>query len=124
MKALEGAGFVHLYGLAPVLNALHANRRDFERPEDRIDLDLLDGEELDHELAQRERRPAAQFSPNLFVLEKEYNNAGSRGRSGNKSRQAQRVKELAAERGLPMAPVDKGVLNTLSGNELWIENKQ
>ena len=29
------------YGLAPVLNALQANRRDFTRPEDVVDLDAL-----------------------------------------------------------------------------------
>jgi hypothetical protein len=27
MRALEGAGFVHLYGLASCVNALQANRR-------------------------------------------------------------------------------------------------
>jgi 21S rRNA (GM2251-2'-O)-methyltransferase len=129
MRALEGAGFVHLYGLAPVLNALHANRRDFSRPEDRIiDLDLLqqegnDPEALEHELKQRERKPEAQFSPCLFVLEQEYHMAAAAAgtarkgrRSADKARQAQQVQELARKRGLAIAPVDKGVLNTLSQN--------
>ena len=56
MKALEGAGFVHLYGLAPVLNALKAGRRDVSRPEDSIDINLLEGEEYEHELRQRKRK--------------------------------------------------------------------
>ncbi len=69
MRALEGAGFVHLYGLAPVLNALRAGKRDFNRPEDMIDINLLEGDEVQHELLQRERKPEPQFSPGLFVHE-------------------------------------------------------
>jgi len=34
-----------------------------------IDLDQLKGEDLDHEMMQRERKPEAQFSPWLFVHE-------------------------------------------------------
>lgn len=112
MKALEGTGLVHLYGLSSVLNALQANKRDFTRPEDTIDLDSLEGADREHEIAQRERKPEAQFSPWLFVQEQK----GQIGRSGEKSIQAEKVEELAAARGIPIASVDKGVLNTLSGN--------
>jgi len=113
MKALEGAGFVHLYGLASVLNALQANRRDFSRPEDMIDLDQLTPDDLAHEMKQRERKPEAQFSPWLFVQEK----TGAKGsRSASKTNAAEAVACLAEQRGIPTAYVDKGVLNTLSGN--------
>ena len=112
MKALEGAGFVHLYGLSSVLNALQANRRDFTRPEDLIDLDELHGEELEHEVRQRERKPEAQFSPWLFVQEQK----GKRGRSFDKAAQAEQAEALSELRGIPVVYVDKGVLNTLSGN--------
>jgi 21S rRNA (GM2251-2'-O)-methyltransferase len=113
MKALEGAGFCHLYGLASVLNALEANRRDFTKLEDIIDLSLLEGQDLQHEMMQRERKPEAQFAPWLFVQEQK---GPQRGRSTDKAVQAERVMELAEERGIQVATVDKGVLNTLSGN--------
>ncbi|GAX13696.1 21S rRNA (GM2251-2'-O)-methyltransferase [Fistulifera solaris] len=112
MRALEGAGFVHLYGLAPVLNALRAGKRDFTRPEDMIDINLLEGDEAEHEMLQRERKPEAQFSPWLFVQEQK----GRTNRSGDKQSQAEEVLELAKLRGLPVAYVDKGVLNTLSND--------
>ena len=113
MKALEGAGFVHLYGLACTLNALKANKRDFARPEDRIDVTLLEGDELQHELQQRDRKPEAQFSPWLFLQEQK---GQATTRATSKAMQAEQVKEYATERGLPIAYVDKGVLNTLAGN--------
>ena len=113
MKALEGAGFVHLYGLASVLNALHANKRDFTKPEDIIDMDLLDTESYEHEMMQRERKPEAQFSPWLFVQEK---TGAKGGRSYDKAMAAEDVAKLAKERGIPTAFVDKGVLNTLCGS--------
>jgi len=111
MRALEGAGFVHLYGLAPVLNALKADRRDFTRPEDWIDIDELEGADLVQEQQQRDRKPEAQFSPWLFVQE-------TRGtsRARDKAARAAQVLELAEQVGVPVAYVDKGVLNTLSGN--------
>ena len=112
MKALEGAGFVHLYGLASVLNALHADRRDFRRPEDMIDLEQLTADAYQHEMQQRDRKPEAQFSPWLFVQEK----SGKGNRSTHKAAAAEDVLRLAQQRGIPVAHVDKGVLNTLSGN--------
>ena len=113
MQALEGAGFVHLYGLASCLNALRADRRDFTNPEDLIDLETLSGEALEHEKMQRERKPEAKFSPHLFVQDR----AGSRGeRALEKAMAAEELERLAGERGIPIATVDKGVLNALSGN--------
>ena len=112
LKALDGAGFVHLYGLSSVLNALQANRRDFTRPETLIDLDQLSGEDLEHEQKQRERKPEAQFSPWLLVQER----TSKGGRNTDKAMAAEQVEQLAKERNVPIATVDKGVLNTLSGN--------
>jgi 21S rRNA (GM2251-2'-O)-methyltransferase len=114
MRALEGAGFVHLYGLAPVLNALQANRRDFTNPEALIDLEELKGtDEYDKELAQRARKPEAQFRPYLLVQE---SSSTTTSRSRDKQSQAAAVVALAEQRGVPVAYVDKGVLNTLSGD--------
>jgi 21S rRNA (GM2251-2'-O)-methyltransferase len=115
MKALEGAGFVHLYGLASCVNALQADRRDFTRPEDLIDISTLEGEDLEHELQQRDRKPEAQFTPWLFVQTQDSYKDNSR-RSKEKALAAEQVEAMAKERGIPMAQVDKGVLNTLSGN--------
>lgn len=112
LKALEGAGFVHLYGLSSVLNALKADRRDFTRPESLVDLNQLEGEDLDHEMKQRQRKPEAQFGPWLFVQER--STPGSR--SPEKAMAAEQVERLAEEREVPIARVNKGVLNTLSGN--------
>jgi hypothetical protein len=112
LKALEGAGFVHLYGLSSVLNALKADRRDLTRPESLIDLDQLEGQDLEYEMKQRERKPDAQFSPWIFVQER----ISHGNRSPEKALAAEQVERLAAERGVPIARVDKGVLNALSGN--------
>lgn len=108
MRALEMAGFVHLYGLSPVVNALTVNRRNMKDPTSEIDLDLLDGEDLEHEKRQRERKPEAQFSPYLFVQEGQQ-------KKGDKANMADEVEKLARDQGVPIAYVDKGVLNTLSG---------
>lgn len=113
MKALEKAGFVHLYGISSCLNALKANRRDFTRPEDFINLDDLNEEDLEHEIRQRERKPEAQFSPSLFVQD---SLSRKTTRSNEKAKAAEQVEAVAKERNLPIHKVDKGVLNTLSGN--------
>ena len=113
MNALEGAGFVHLYGLASCLNALQADRRDFTRPEDLINIESLTGESREHEMMQRARKPEAQFSPYLLIQER----GEARGdRAADKAIVAEELERLAKERGLPVATVDKGVLNALSGN--------
>ena len=60
MKALEGAGFVHLYGVSPVLNALRADHRDMRCPKDDIDMDTLSEERRVHEENQRQRKQKEQ----------------------------------------------------------------
>jgi len=113
MKALDKAGFVHLYGIASCLSALKANRRDFTRPEDLIRLEDLEGEDLEHEMKQRDRKAEAQFSPGLFVQESLTTKTT---RSNDKAVAAAQIEVLAKETNLPIHKVDKGVLNTLSGN--------
>ncbi len=114
LRALEGAGYVHLYGLAPIINALKAKKRDFNNMESVVNLDLLEGEDLEHELKQRERKPEAQFTPWLFVQENMMN--GSSGKTGDKAAAAHEVELLAKDLEIPIAYVDKGILNTLCGN--------
>lgn len=115
LRALEGAGFEHLYGIAPVLNALVANTRDFQNPEDLVDMDLLEGDELEHELRQRKRKAEAKFAPCLFVQESGEGGSGTR-RSADKLKAASEIESRAKEIGVPVAQVDKGVLNTLCGS--------
>ena len=116
LKALENAGFDHLYGLSSVLNALETGKRDFRRPEDDMDLNTLSVEEREHELRQRARKPEAQFSPWLLVQERKEGGPTTTRRAGDKVAQAARVMKLAEERGIPISHVDKGVLNVLSDN--------
>jgi 21S rRNA (GM2251-2'-O)-methyltransferase len=127
MNALEGAGFVHLYGLSSVLNALSEGRRDLttslEKTEalndSRFD-ELDDADSWDEDFSSRsspqkekEVKPEAQFRPYLFVQERR--SSGSE-RRGSKASAAQEVMKLAEEKGVPIAYVDKGILNVLSGN--------
>jgi hypothetical protein len=114
MNALEGAGFIHLYGLSSVLNALEADVRDFTAIEDQP-LDFGDdemNEQAPAPMDMPERKPEAQFRPWLFVQDRD----GQGGRKGSKASQAEQVLQLAEERGVPVAQIDKGVLNALSGN--------
>lgn len=130
MNALEGAGFVHLYGLSSVLNALATGRRDMETSMEKgdeitsrfDDLDEPDGwDDNDDDAFSRANRssrkeavkPQAQFRPYLFVQERR---SGGSDRRGSKASAAQEVLKLAEERGVPIAYVDKGILNVLSGN--------
>lgn len=113
MNALEGAGFVHLYGLSSVLNALQANRRDLTTSSER-GAELVGDDEEDDEYSLTDReppKPQAQFRPYLFVQERR-----SSSRRGQKATDAERVLALAEERNVPVAEVDKGILNSLSGN--------
>jgi RNA 2'-O ribose methyltransferase substrate binding len=109
MNDLEAAGFVHLYGLSSVLNALEANRRDFSSDKERNSYE--DDDDGSASVKREPPKPAAQFKPFLFVQERE-----SSTRKGQKATDAERVLALAEERGVPVAEVDKGILNTLSGN--------
>lgn len=120
LKALEGAGYDHLYGLAPVRNALRAQRREFVPLESRFLQNLNDDEEgneseKDATIATStdERKPEAQFRPYLFLQDRQ----GKRGgRKSDKSALEEEVQLLAEALSLPIAYIDKGVLNTLSSN--------
>lgn len=141
MKGLEAEGFVHLYGLAPVLSALKANRRDFspqDQPQattatssgsDYFDDDDDDGNNENNNndddfnafpseyiprVSQSTIKPEAQFTPWLFLQDR--SGGGSSGRSGDKVEAATQVNQLAEERGIPVHYTDKGSLNALSGN--------
>ena len=73
MRSLEGAGFVHLYGLASCVNALQANRRDFSRPEELANMEDLEGKDLKHESAHRKHKPEAQYtSPWLLFVQGQF----------------------------------------------------
>jgi hypothetical protein len=110
MNDLEGAGFVHLYGLSSILNALQANERDFVTVQEKR-ADAFD-EDTDYDEREREPpKPQAQFRPYLFVQE-----GKTSSRKGQKASTAEQVMELAKELNIPIAEVDKGDLNTLSGN--------
>lgn len=128
MNALEGAGFVHLYGISSVLNALTANRRDLqtslERSEQGQDdvssgttrMDDDENYERDSRIADRSSReavkPQAQFRPYLFMQERSLES----GRRGSKASATDEILQLAKDRQIPIEYVDKGILNALSGN--------
>jgi 21S rRNA (GM2251-2'-O)-methyltransferase len=139
LKLLENAGYEHLYGIAPVLNALKANERNFANPDDeeKEDLnDLLDLQErlstvdgIDDEFSRaledefdekkeekREIKPEAKLAPYLFVQEGTLDNTKRSFRSDAKIKASSEIVALAKEHGLPVAEVDKGVLNTLCGS--------
>ena len=125
MKGLEAEGFVHIYGLAPTLSALKANRRDFA-PKEQATNDIIsredefrfDDDNEDDDFAafqnEEETKPEAQFTSWLFLQDRS-GSAGS-SRSGDKAAAANEVKRLAEERGIPIHYTDKGSLNALSGN--------
>lgn len=110
MNALEAAGFVHLYGLSSILNALKAEQRDLTTSHEKSESLFFDEEQETPELSSPPP-PQAQFRPYLFVQEK-----ASSQRRGSKAVQEEQVLELAEKHGIPVARVDKGILNTLSGN--------
>ena len=111
MNALEGAGFVHLYGLSSVLNALKAGRRDLTTSHEKSELRADEEEEGAEEENATPPPPQAQFRPYLFIQDKEFTQ-----RKGSKADQEKQALELAEEYGIPIARVDKGILNALSGN--------
>jgi 21S rRNA (GM2251-2'-O)-methyltransferase len=134
MNALEGAGFVHLYGISSVLNALTANRRDFvtslERSDggqdndgtwsakdDDDDNDKDDDDFYDTRASQKGDskapvKPQTKFRPYLFLQERSLDG----GRRGSKASATEEILQLAKERQVSIEYVDKGILNTLSGN--------
>jgi hypothetical protein len=111
MNGLEAAGFVHLYGLSSVLSALKAEHRDLTTSHEKSESRTDDDEAETSEESSSPPPPQSQFRPYLFVQEKT-----SSQRKGSKAEQEKQVLELAEKHGIPVAHVDKGVLNTLSGN--------
>jgi hypothetical protein len=110
MNGLEGAGFVHLYGLSSILNALKENRRDVTTSQEKSE--SWDDEEGETGESKSPPPPQAQFRPYLFMQERTYSSQ----RRGSKAEQEKKVLELAKDLDVPIAHVDKGILNTLSGN--------
>jgi 21S rRNA (GM2251-2'-O)-methyltransferase len=120
-----------------VLNALSANRRDFQTNKENTELGLADYDDRFSELSpsnfdgkyfaddvesdkvktgsdesKHEVKPQAMFRPYLFVQER----SNQSGRRGSKASAAAEIIKLAQERDIPVEYVDKGILNTLSGN--------
>jgi hypothetical protein len=130
MKALEGAGFVHLYGLSSCRNALRANQREFNVPQEETDRiqqlqqpmsDDHDDDDYDSYMnptttADDTTKPQAQFRSWLFVQLEASSSSSSSSRSATKAHMVEEILQLAQERNVPVAYVDRGVLNTLSGN--------
>lgn len=105
MRLLEQeAGFDHLYGISPVLNALKAKRRDFQTAYVAINEENDDIEEP--------VKAEAQTRPYLFVQQE----SSSSSRTVDKAEAVSKALALAEELFLSIAYVDKGVLNTLSNN--------
>jgi 21S rRNA (GM2251-2'-O)-methyltransferase len=142
LKLLENAGYEHLYGISPVLNALKANQRNFANPDDEDEEDLNDLLELQERLSsvdgidnefskaledellspdekkeeKREIKPEAKLAPYLFVQEGTLDNTKRSFRSDAKIQASSEIVALAKDHRVPLAEVDKGVLNTLCGN--------
>jgi len=100
MRALQKAGYEHLYGIAPVLNALKVEKRDMEAEEN---------------TAETGRKPEAQFTPYLFVQDNIQESKGG-SKSGDKARAVKEILTLVEQADVPVAYADKGVLNALSNN--------
>jgi len=124
MNAIERAGFVHLYGLSSVVNALAKGKRDMETNLEKSNSEFDDFDDYDDDKddfyaptsrspLKHDVKPQAQFRPYLFVQERQQSGSD---RLGSKASAAQQVLKLANERSVPIAYVDKGILNVLSGN--------
>lgn len=144
LKMIENAGYQHLYGIAPVLNALKANVRDFSNPDDNDNeeeteqmlelqkrLSSVDGvegwddedevlerlEEEQQPKVKKEIKPEAKLAPCLFVQEGTLANNKRTFRSSAKNEASSEILTLAQKiESLDVVEVDKGVLNTLCGN--------
>mmetsp|Transcript_3263 Transcript_3263/g.8321 ORF Transcript_3263/g.8321 Transcript_3263/m.8321 type:complete len:432 (-) Transcript_3263:46-1341(-) len=143
---IENAGYQHLYGIAPVLNALKANVRNFASPEEGEKDDLMDfrsrlsetGLDDNNEFAsaledeiggnessstaggnsrkKKDVKPEAKLQPHLFVQEGTLDNGRRSFRSNAKQEASAEILALAGELEMDVAEVDKGVLNTLCNN--------
>jgi 21S rRNA (GM2251-2'-O)-methyltransferase len=121
------------------LNALAANKRSFANPGDEEKDGLLELHErlsavhgIDDEFSmamedeflspdekredKRAVKPEAKLAPYLFVQEGTLDNTKRSFRSDAKIQASSEIVALAKQYGLPIAEVDKGVLNTLCGN--------
>ena len=137
LRLIEESGLQHIYGIAPVLNALRSDVRDFEDPEEIEDEEVAelkrrlagsdgfdddeDEEEGDdgdfyEKKDKREIKPEAQLKPRLFVQEGTLSSSRRSFRTASKAEASSEIVALAEARGLPVAEVDKGVLNTLCSN--------
>ena len=143
LKLIESAGYQHLYGISPVLNALKANVRNFANTKEEEEGDLsefqsrladsidgmmdnddddfssaLEGELSSDNKSTKEKsiKPEATPSPHLFVQEGTLDNTKRSFRSAAKRDATAEILSLAKENKLPTVEVDKGVLNTLCGN--------
>jgi len=133
LRMIENAGYQHLYGIAPVLNALKANVRDFVNPkvdlmafQDRLsnadginddDFSMPSEEESSNESSKKKIiKPEAMLSPHLFMREGALDDNKRSYRSNAKKDASAEILALAKENEIPIAEVDKGVLNTLCGN--------
>ena len=135
LREIEAAGYEHLYGIAPVLNALKANIRDFTNPEDGMEaekeemlelqrrLSAVDGSDWDEEDSmsieteeKKEIKAEAKLAPCLFIQEGKMDDSKRSFRSASKNEATAEIISLAQEIDLNVVEVDKGVLNTLCGN--------
>lgn len=134
LREIEAAGYEHLYGIAPVLNALKANKRDFANPEDegavekeemlelQRRLSAVDGVDWDEDdvptdnEAKREIKAEAKLAPCLFIQEGKMDDSKRNFRSTSKNEASSEIISLAQKIDLNVVEVDKGVLNTLCGN--------
>lgn len=134
LKEIVNAGYEHLYGIAPVLNALKANVRDFSDPDDKEEIETdeirelqrrllaVDGAEWDEDEVSTEDKskpdikPEAKLAPCLFVQEGTLDNTKRSFRSAAKNEASNEIISLARQIDLNIVEVDKGVLNTLCGN--------
>lgn len=135
LRSIEAAGYEHLYGIAPVLNALKANVRNFGDANNDNDMNQNNRSQFDDIndeglFGSKTIKPEARLSPHLFVQEstaslsnKIVNSVSSRRSSSLYSTRSDAKKEataeiffLATKVQLPIIHVDKGVLNAMCGS--------
>eukprot|EP00934_Nitzschia_sp_Nitz4_P005371 Nitzschia sp. Nitz4//scaffold145_size56662//12795//14765//NITZ4_006553-RA/size56662-snap-gene-0.89-mRNA-1//-1//CDS//3329536565//5361//frame0 len=129
LSEIEGAGFVHIYGVSPVMNALENARRFLTVPggvqEDKnsdsfdVDRDNRDDPSSVPSILRvpSKSKPQAECRPYLFLQSSKANAAAStKKQSGKAAHVLRQVTQLAQQRNIPVEYVDKGVLNSLCSN--------